>query len=337
MVRRELPNQPWTDLAADFLGPLPEGQHLLVIVDYYSRYMEVCEMKEITAADTTKELAIVFSRFGLPRTLRVDNGPQFSEKCDEFNEFCESNGIKIINTIPYWPAMNGEVERQNRSILKRLRIAQDLGKDWRLELRKYLLTYHSTNHSVTGKSPAELMFGRKIRNKLPGVPFEEIMDEEVMERDAMHMEKQKVYTDAKRSATKSQITIGDRVVVKRMKKAHKLQSDYSPEEFKVIRKVGGDTTIRSCDSGKEYRRNVAHLKKIATAAASDEEYEKQSHEAEVMQEKNCGSEMCLEESVDVRRNMEIERKERQVESKENQKSTKRVTAEPKRYRDYIAH
>lgn len=45
LIRPELPNQPWTDLAADFLGPLPEGQYLLVIVDYYSRYMEVCEMK----------------------------------------------------------------------------------------------------------------------------------------------------------------------------------------------------------------------------------------------------------------------------------------------------
>ena len=195
MVRRELPEQPWIDVAADFLGPLPEGQHLLVVIDYYSRYMEVCEMMEITTADTIKELAIVFSRYGFPMTIRVDNGPQFSEKCEEFQDFCKSNGIKVVNTIPYWPAMNGEVERQNRSILKRLRIAQELGKDWRLVLRQYLLTYHSTNHSVTGKSPAELMFGRKIRSKLPSVPFAELMDEEIRDRDMVHKEKQKEYID----------------------------------------------------------------------------------------------------------------------------------------------
>ena len=29
-----------------------------------------------------------------------------------------------LNTTPLWPQANGEIERQNRSILKRLRIAQ---------------------------------------------------------------------------------------------------------------------------------------------------------------------------------------------------------------------
>ncbi|XP_055621974.1 uncharacterized protein K02A2.6-like [Toxorhynchites rutilus septentrionalis] len=33
MTRKELPNQPWVDIAADFLGPLPDGQYLLVVID----------------------------------------------------------------------------------------------------------------------------------------------------------------------------------------------------------------------------------------------------------------------------------------------------------------
>lgn len=123
LIRKQLPDQPWIDVAADFLGPLPDGQHLLVVIDYYSRFMEVSEMNSITASDTINELAIIFSRYGLPMTLRVDNGPQLNENCEEFREFCESSGIKLINTIPFWPAMNGEVECQNRSLLKRLRIA----------------------------------------------------------------------------------------------------------------------------------------------------------------------------------------------------------------------
>lgn len=102
--------------------------------------MEVCEMASITVTETISELSI-FSRFGLPLTLRVDNGPQFNENCSEFRQFCEVNGIKLVNTIPYWPAMNGELESQNRSLLERLQIAQQLGKDWRAEMRQYLLTY----------------------------------------------------------------------------------------------------------------------------------------------------------------------------------------------------
>ena len=35
-----LPSQPW-DPAVDLMGPLPSDEHLLVLVDYYSRWMEV--------------------------------------------------------------------------------------------------------------------------------------------------------------------------------------------------------------------------------------------------------------------------------------------------------
>ncbi|XP_055622495.1 uncharacterized protein K02A2.6-like [Toxorhynchites rutilus septentrionalis] len=169
MQRSHLPSSPWQTLALDFLGPLPEGQHVLVVVDCYSRYIEVVEMDTTTTKDVTRELMTMFSRYGIPSFLKADNAPQISSDCEEFNEFCSTNGIKLLNTIPYWPQSNGEVERQNRSILKRLRISQELGKDWRNELRLYLLTYHSSKHPTTGKSPAELMFGRQIKSKLPTI------------------------------------------------------------------------------------------------------------------------------------------------------------------------
>ena len=36
-----LPKQPWKEVAVDLMGALPTGEHLLVLVDYYSRWMEV--------------------------------------------------------------------------------------------------------------------------------------------------------------------------------------------------------------------------------------------------------------------------------------------------------
>lgn len=36
-----LPERPWQDLALDLLGPLPTGEHLLVLIDYFSRWVEV--------------------------------------------------------------------------------------------------------------------------------------------------------------------------------------------------------------------------------------------------------------------------------------------------------
>jgi len=46
--------------------------------------------------------------------------------------------------------------------MNRIRIAQAEGLDWKKELRKYVTVYRSIEHTTTGKSPAELLFNRKI-------------------------------------------------------------------------------------------------------------------------------------------------------------------------------
>ena len=48
-----------------------------------------------------------------------------------------------------------------------MRIAQAEGKKWKKEVRSYLIAYRLTHHTTTGVSAAELLFGRKIRTKLP--------------------------------------------------------------------------------------------------------------------------------------------------------------------------
>ncbi|XP_062704234.1 uncharacterized protein K02A2.6-like [Aedes albopictus] len=224
--------------------------------------MEVVEMQTTTTKDVTRELMIMFSRYGIPSFLKADNAPQISSECEEFREFCSTNGIKLLNTIPYWPQSNGEVERQNRSILKRLRISQELGKDWRNELRLYLLTYHSSKHPTTGKAPGELMFGRQLKSKLPTIS-NFLEDDGVRDRDAAIKEKGKEYSDKRRHAKESEIQLGDTVLAKRMRKANKLDTDFANEEFVVKRKEGTDTVIQSKLTGKQYRRSAAHLKRIA--------------------------------------------------------------------------
>ncbi|XP_062559608.1 uncharacterized protein K02A2.6-like [Armigeres subalbatus] len=259
MLRRSLPTGPWQDIAIDFLGPLPGGQHLLVIVDCYSRYLEVCEMNCIDAMETIGRLRAIFGRFGIPSLIKADNGPQFTS--EEFREFCSAYGIQLVNTIPYWPQMNGQVERQNRSILKRLRIAQELGKDWQKELHEFLLVYHATNHATTGDAPSKLMFGRRIQSKLPHVPVH-FDDEAVRDFDTLQKEKGKNYSDRKRRAAYSEIRVGDAVFVKRMKKNNKLEAEFAPEEYEVVKKYGADVIVRSRLTGKEFRRNTVHLKKV---------------------------------------------------------------------------
>ncbi|KAK2174101.1 hypothetical protein NP493_829g01024 [Ridgeia piscesae] len=89
-----------------------------------------------------------------------------------------------LRTKVSWAQTNGEVERQNASLLKRKQIAQAESRDSRKEVRKYLTSYRSIEHPTTGKSPAELLFGRKMRGKLPEMTMNHVSDVAVRDRDA---------------------------------------------------------------------------------------------------------------------------------------------------------
>lgn len=83
---------PWCAVAIDYLGPLPSGEHILVVVDYYSRYYVVAVVRTITSEKTIECLETIFARHGLPEVLVSDNGPNLvSEK---FEAFLKENGIK---------------------------------------------------------------------------------------------------------------------------------------------------------------------------------------------------------------------------------------------------
>lgn len=262
MIRTTMPDRPWVYVAVDFMGPLPTGHNLLVIVDYYSRFVEVIVMKDISAKSTIHALHETFCRYGIPETMKSDNGPQFVSEA--LQDFCNEYGIKLRKTTPYWPQANGEVERANRALKKRLQISQTSKSDWKWDLRMYLLMYNSTPHSTTGVAPSALMFGRVLRDKLPGFPSVGMKSlEEVQDRDRERKAKEGEYANTKRKAKPNQLKEGDIVVAKRMSKENKLASNFSPEELIVLDREGSDVTLKSTESEKIFHRNVTHLKPIA--------------------------------------------------------------------------
>ena len=139
-----LPTGPWRDLAVDLMGPLPDGESILVLVDYYSRYYEVDILKSTTTEKVISSLEVMLSKHGLPESLTSDNGPQFISA--EFKEYMEKQGIRHHRTTAKWPQASGQVERQNLSLLKRIQIAHAEKQDWKKDLTKYLTAYRSLPH-----------------------------------------------------------------------------------------------------------------------------------------------------------------------------------------------
>jgi hypothetical protein len=114
--------------------------------------------------------------------------------------------VKHRKTTPLHPAANGEVERQNRSLMKRIRIAQAESSNWKTEVRKYLVAYRTKPHTVIGIAPSELVFNRKLRTKLPGICVE---DDEIRDRDLFAKSKNKRYIDSKRNASERDLQTGE--------------------------------------------------------------------------------------------------------------------------------
>ena len=97
-------------------------------------------MKSTTTSKVIERFDEIFSRHGLPESLTSDNGPQFiSSECKVYMDY---QGI------------------QHRKVTAER-------KDWKKELNVHLASYRSLPHPTTGVSPAELLFGRKVRTRLP--------------------------------------------------------------------------------------------------------------------------------------------------------------------------
>ena len=101
--------------------PTHRRESILVVINNYIRFLEVAFMKSTISAKIIEALTPMFARFGFPFSLRTDNGPQFVS--EEFEAFLRTNGIQHQKSTPLWLQAKGEVERQNRSLLKCLQIA----------------------------------------------------------------------------------------------------------------------------------------------------------------------------------------------------------------------
>jgi len=69
-----MPNGPWLTIHADFFGPLPSNDYLLVVIDRYSRYPEVEVIHSTKASAVIPKLDKIFAAHGILQVLKSDNG-----------------------------------------------------------------------------------------------------------------------------------------------------------------------------------------------------------------------------------------------------------------------
>lgn len=133
-----------------------------MVIDAYSKWLEVHCMKSATSGAAIEKLREIFATPGLPATLFSDNGSYFTSS--EFEEFMKRNGIKHIKVAPYHPASNGLAERAARVFEEGF---EKMGEgSIQTKLSRFLLCYRTTPLSTTGVPTAELLKKRKLLTQL---------------------------------------------------------------------------------------------------------------------------------------------------------------------------
>ena len=110
---------PMECLNIDFIGPFPDRGYILVIVDTFTRWVELYVTSDATALSAANCLLQHFGRFGAPHQLRSDNGPHFI--ADVIREFLALVGTSHCLTLAYSKEENAIVERMNKEINRHLR------------------------------------------------------------------------------------------------------------------------------------------------------------------------------------------------------------------------
>ena len=197
------------EVSVDF-KVLPNSEYLLVITDDYSRYPIVEIITSAAAKVVIPVIDKVFAEFGVPHTLKSDNGSPFQS--DDFAKFANYFGFKHRRITPYWPRANAECERFMKTLGKSIKAATAEGRSYKQNLHAFLLNYRATPHPTTGISPATALFGRAIRTRLPELSVT-VPDESMRQRDDFMKEKMRKYADSRLGDRRQYLDVGDKVLI----------------------------------------------------------------------------------------------------------------------------
>ena len=134
--------------------------NILVIVDAGSGWIEAFPAGNRTSETVKIYLSQIFARFGIPKTLVSDNGPEFVS--GDLKQWCESLGIKKIESPVYHPRANGLAERAVQTVKRALQAWNpNLNVSFGAFLQRALMTHRNTS-KTRSKTAVELLLGRRV-------------------------------------------------------------------------------------------------------------------------------------------------------------------------------
>ena len=160
----ETTSKPWSRIHIDHAGPFL-GHMFLIVVDSFTKWVDAYVVSSTSSERTIEKLRASFAVQGIPDTIVSDNGSGFTSS--EFKEFLKKNGIQHVTSAPYHPATNGAAERTVQSFKNTMKkITAGSKESMDTQIARLLFTFRHAPSSVTGVSPAEMLFKQKPKTRL---------------------------------------------------------------------------------------------------------------------------------------------------------------------------
>ena len=129
--------------------------------EYVTKWIEAEALSRAIEDSVIQFLFHIFVRYGLPRDIITDGGPQFAG--NKIAATLKNYYVQHKITTPYHPQANGKVESSNKIIEAILtKTIASHRHDWAARLPEALWAYRTTWRSTTGYSPYQLVFGKKL-------------------------------------------------------------------------------------------------------------------------------------------------------------------------------
>ena len=226
----ELPDTPWQKVGTD-LFERKQVSYLLV-VDYYSRYIEIAKLSSTTSRGVINHLKSIFVRHGIPQIVVSDNRPQYSSS--KFTQFARDYKFNHITSSPHVPQAIGESERAVQTVKGLLKQSNDPCLA--------LLAYRSTPLKL-GYSPAELLIGRALRTTIP-IPLVQLKpklpnSKELRKKDkAMKIKQKENYDNRHKTPEQCILEPGDEVWISDQGISGEVENEQGPRSYQVRTSTG---------------------------------------------------------------------------------------------------